>query len=159
MFDNQVWLALALIGTFLTIFVVGVVVDMALNSRRRYATVLQTQVGATPDSFANLRQEQLKTSALERLIFPFAGKVISSITRLTPLDLYRRVNRLIELAGNPPALTAERIVAFKIVGGIVGVVVGILVAPLLPFTGFVFSVMSVVLFSLAGYTFPSAGLA
>ena len=159
MFNNQVWLALALIGTFSTIFVLGVVVDTMLNSRRRYAAVLQTQVGGTADSVANLRNEQLKTSSLERLIFPFTGKVISSIKRHTPLDLYRRVNRLIELAGNPPALTAERIVAFKIVFGIVGVVVGIAVAPLLPFTGFMVPVMSVVLFSLAGYTFPSAGLA
>jgi len=121
MFNNQVWLALALIGTFSTILVLGVVVDAMLNSRRRYATVLQTQVGGTADSVANLRNEQLKSSALERLIFPFTGKVISSITRHTPLDLYRRVNRLIELAGNPPSLTAERIVAFKIVFGIVGV--------------------------------------
>ena len=159
MFNNQVWLALALIGTFSTILVLGVVVDTMLNSRRRYATVLQTQVGGTADSVANLRNEQLKSSSLERLIFPFTAKVISSITRHTPLDLYRRVNRLIELAGNPPSLTAERIVAFKIVFGIVGVVVGILVAPLLPFTGFMVPVMSVVLFSLAGYTFPSAGLA
>ena len=159
MFNNQVWLTLALIGTFSTIFVVGIVVDMMLNTRRRYATVLQTQVGGTADSVANLRDEQLKTSALTRLIFPFTGKVVSSITRHTPLDLYRRVNRLIELAGNPPALTAERIVAFKIVFGIVGVVVGILVAPLLPFTGFVVPVMTVGVFALAGYTFPSAGLA
>ena len=159
MFNSQVWLALALIGTFSTIFVFGIVVDMMLNTRRRYATVLQTQVGGTADSVANLRDEQLKTSALTRLIFPFTGKVVSSITRHTPLDLYRRVNRLIELAGNPPSLTAERIVAFKIVFGIVGVVVGILVAPLLPFTGLVFSVMTVVVFGLFGYTFPSAGLA
>jgi tight adherence protein C len=159
MFDNQVWLALALIGTFSTIFVIGLVVDMTVNTRRRYATVLQTQVGDVPDNIANLRQEQLKTSSLDRLIFPFAAKVVSTVTRHTPLDLYRRVNRLIELAGNPPALTAERIVAFKIVGGIVGVVVGILMAPLLPFTGFWVPVMSVVVFSLAGYTFPSAGLA
>jgi len=159
MFDSQVWLALALIGTFSTIFVIGLVVDMTINTRRRYATVLQTQVGDVPDNIANLRQEQLKTSSLDRLIFPFAAKVVSTVTRHTPLDLYRRVNRLIELAGNPPALTAERIVAFKIVGGIVGVVVGILVAPLLPFTGFMVPVMSVVLFSLTGYTFPSAGLA
>jgi tight adherence protein C len=159
MFDSQVWLALALIGTFSTIFVIGLVVDMTVNTRRRYATVLQTQVGDVPDNIANLRQEQLKTSSLDRLIFPFAAKVVSTVTRHTPLDLYRRVNRLIELAGNPPALTAERIVAFKIVGGIVGVVVGILVAPLLPFTGFWVPVMSVVLFSLTGYTFPSAGLA
>jgi tight adherence protein C len=159
MFNSQVWLALALIGTFSTIFVLGVVVDMMLNTRRKYAAVLQTQVGGTADSVANLRHEQLKTSALERIIFPFTGKVISSITRHTPLDLYRRVNRLIELAGNPPALTAERIVAFKIVFGIVGVVVGILVAPLLPFTGFLVPVMTVGVFALAGYTFPSAGLA
>ena len=159
MFNSQVWLALALIGTFSTIFVLGVVVDMMLHTRRRYAAVLQTQVGGTADSVANLRNEQLKTSALTRLIFPFTGKVVSSITRHTPLDLYRRVNRLIELAGNPPALTAERIVAFKIVFGIVGVVVGILVAPLLPFTGFVVPVIAVGVFALAGYTFPSAGLA
>ena len=159
MFNNQVWLALALIGTFSTILVLGVVVDTMLNSRRRYATVLQTQVGGTADSVANLRNEQLKSSSLERLIFPFTAKVISSITRHTPLDLYRRVNRLIELAGNPPSLTAERIVAFKIVFGIVGVVVGILVAPLLPFTGFFVPVMTVGVFALAGYTFPSAGLA
>jgi len=159
MFNNQVWLALALIGTFSTILVLGVVVDTMLNSRRRYATVLQTQVGGTADSVANLRNEQLKSSSLERLIFPFTAKVISSITRHTPLDLYRRVNRLIELAGNPPSLTAERIVAFKIVFGIVGVVVGILVAPLLPFTGFFVPVLTVGVFALAGYTFPSAGLA
>ena len=159
MFNSQVWLALALIGTFSTIFVLGVVVDMMLHTRRRYAAVLQTQVGGTADSVANLRDEQLKTSALTRLIFPFTGKVVSSITRHTPLDLYRRVNRLIELAGNPPALTAERIVAFKIVFGIVGVVVGILVAPLLPFSGFLVPVRTVGVFALAGYTFPSAGLA
>jgi tight adherence protein C len=159
MFNSQMWLAFALIGTFSTIFVLGIVVDMMLNRRRRYAAVLQTQVGDMADSFANVRHEQLKTSALERLIFPFAGKVISSITRLTPLDLYARTNRLIELAGNPPAMTAERIVAFKIVFGIVGLVVGILVAPFLPFKGFVASVMTAGLFALAGYTFPSAGLA
>jgi tight adherence protein C len=159
MFDNQVWLALALIGTFLTIFVVGIAVDMMINSKRRYATVLQTQVGATPDSIANFRQEQLKTNALERLIFPFAGKVVSSITRLTPLDLYGRTNRLIELAGNPPSLTAERIVAFKIIGAIAGLVVGILVAPVLPFKGLVPTVMIPVFFAFTGYTFPSAGLA
>jgi tight adherence protein C len=135
------------------------VVDMMVNRRRRYSAVLQTQVGDVADNVANLRNERLKGSSLERLIFPFAGKVVSSITRRTPLDLYARVNRLIELAGNPPALTAERIVAFKIIFGIVGLVVGILVAPLLPIKGLAVSVATVALFTLGGYTFPSAGLA
>jgi len=159
MSNNQVWLAVALVGTFLTIFMLGLVVDMALSTRRRYVSVLQSQVGDTANSIANLRNEQLRRSALERLVLPFAGKVISSITRLTPLDLYGRVNRLIVLAGNPPALTAERIVAFKIVFAIVGLVAGLMLSPLLPFTGFLLKVGTVVLFTLIGYTLPSATVA
>jgi tight adherence protein C len=156
---NQVWLALALIGTFLTIFLVGVVVDMVLSSRRRYVSVLRTQVGETADSIANLREQQLKSSVLERLVFPFAGRVVGSVARATPLDLYARTNRLIVLAGNPPALTAERIVAFKIVFGIAGLVLGFMAAPLLPFHGMVITVGAAALFMLMGYTAPSASLA
>jgi tight adherence protein C len=156
---NQVWLAVALIGTFLTIFLIGVVVDMALSSRRRYVSVLRTQVGETADSIASLREQQLKSSVLERLVFPFAGKVVGSVARLTPLDLYARTNRLIVLAGNPPALTAERIVAFKIVFGIAGLVLGFMAAPLLPFHGMIITVGAAVLFMLMGYTAPSASLA
>jgi len=159
MSNNQVWLAVALVGTFMTIFMLGLVVDMALSARRRYVSVLRTHVGDTADSIANLRNEQLRRSALERLVLPFAGKVISSITRLTPLDLYGRVNRLIVLAGNPPAFTAERIVAFKIVFAIVGLVVGLMLAPLLPFTSFVLKVGTVALLTLTGYTVPSAAIA
>jgi tight adherence protein C len=156
--SNTTWLALALLGTFMTIFMLGLVVDMALSSRRRYVSVLRTHVGNVADNIANLRSEQLQRSALERLVFPFAGKVISTITRLTPLDLYGRVNRLVVLAGNPPALTAERIVAFKIVFAIVGLVAGIGVASLLPFSGTLATVITVVIFTLIGYTAPSAAV-
>jgi tight adherence protein C len=121
-------------------------------------SVLRTHVGDSADSIANLRNEQLRRSALERLMLPFAGKVVSSITRLTPLDLYGRVNRLIVLAGNPPAFTAERIVAFKIVFAIVGLLVGLMLAQLLPFTGFL-KVGAVALLTLLGYTAPSAAIA
>jgi tight adherence protein C len=158
MSNNQVWLALGLLGTFLTIVMLGLVVDMALSSRRRYVSVLRGQVGDTPGSIANLRHDQLRRSALERLVLPFAGKVISSIGRLTPLDLYGRVNRLIVLAGNPPSLTAERIVAFKIVFAIVGLVAGIAVSSFLPFKG-ILVVMAVAVFALIGYTAPSAAVA
>jgi len=158
MFNNQVWLAVALIGTFLTVFMLGLVVDMVLSSRRRYVSVLRTQVGDSAGTIANLRKEQLKGSSLERIVFPFAAKVISTIARLTPLDLYQRTNRLIVLAGAPPHLTAERIVAFKIVFGIVGVVLGLVVAPLLPFEGAVPKVAAVALFAMTGYTLPGAAV-
>jgi tight adherence protein C len=158
MSNNQVWLTLALIGTFLTIFLVGLVVEMVVSPRRRYVSVLRGQVGGSADAIANLRDEQLKRSALERLVVPFAGKVVSSITRLTPLDLYARTNRLIVLAGNPPSVTAERIVAFKIVFAIVGLVCGIAVSSLLPFSGMLATVITVAIFTVIGYTAPSAAL-
>jgi tight adherence protein C len=157
MFSDQVWLVLGLIGTFLTVLLLALVVEMGLSARRRYMSVLQTQVGDVSESVANLRQDQLNKSALERLVFPFAGKVVSSITRLTPLDLYGRTNRLIVLAGSPPGLTADRIVAFKIVGAIVGLVGGLALGSLLPVSGFL-KVGTVALFTLLGYTIPGAAL-
>ena len=157
MSNDQVWLALALIGTFSTILLLGLVVEMGLSSRRRYQSVLSTQVGDVSDTVANLRQEQLNKSALERLALPFAGKVVSSITRVTPLDLYGRTNRLIVLAGSPPGLTAERIVAFKIIFAIIGLVGGLAVGSVLPLPSFL-KVGAVVLFAVFGYTIPSAAI-
>ena len=157
MFNSQVWLGLALIGTFLTVVMLGLAVEMAIGGRRRYVSALRTQVGDIAETMANLRQEQLRRSALERLVFPFAGKVISSITRLTPLDLYGRTNRLIVLAGSPPGVTAERIVAFKIVFGIAGVVSGVAVSSALPLPGSA-TVLSAGFFGLLGYTIPSVSI-
>src|SRR5262245_17986367 len=157
MSNDQIWLALALIGTFSTILLLGLVVEMGLSSRRRYMSVLSTQVGDVSDTVANLRQEQLNKSALERLALPFAGKVVSSVTRVTPLDRYGRTNRLIVLAGSPPGLTAERIVAFKIIFAIIGLVGGLAVGSVLPLPGFL-EVGAAVLFAVFGYTIPSAAI-
>ena len=148
--------ALGLIGTFLTVVLFALAVEMGLSARRRLS-VLRTQVGDVSETVSNLRQEQLNKSPLERLVLPFAGKVVSSITRLTPLDLHGRTNRLIVLAGSLPGLTAERIVAFKIVFAVVGLVVGLAVGSVLPVSGFL-KVGTIVLFALFGYTIPSAAI-
>jgi len=158
MSNGQVWLALGLIGTFLTVLLIGLVVEMGLSSRRRYMSVLSTQVGDVSQSMANLRQDELRKSPLERLVLPFAGKMVSSITRLTPLDLYARTNRLIVLAGSPPGLTADRIVAFKIIFAVVGLVGGLALGSVLPVSGLM-KVGMVALFTLFGYTIPGAAIA
>jgi len=155
MFSN-VWLVLALVGTFLTIFMLGFVIDATVTgSRRRAVTLLQAHVGEVPKAALTLREEQLNRSALVRLALPFAGKVVGLLARFTPIDLPRRVNRLIVLAGTPPGWTAERIVAFKIILGIAGLVGGLAVATMLPLSGMLL-IGVVVLFALLGYTVPSA---
>ena len=155
--SSTLWLGLALIGTFLTVFMVGLLVEMVLSSRRHYVSVLQTQVGDMPETLANLRDEQLRKSALERLVLPMAGKLIRSIVRHTPLDLYGRTSRLIVLAGNPPGLKAERVVAFKVVFAIVGLVCGMAIGSVLPLPGSV-KLAAIVLFAFMGYTIPSAAV-
>jgi tight adherence protein C len=155
--SSTLWLGLALIGTFLTVFMVGLLVEMVLSSRRHYVSVLQTQVGETPETLANLRDEQLRKSALERLVLPMAGTLIRSVVRHTPLDLYGRTSRLIVLAGNPPGLKAERVVAFKVVFAIVGLVCGMAISSVLPVPGSV-KLAAIVLFAFMGYTIPSAAV-
>ena len=155
--SSTLWLGLALVGTFFTVFMVGLLVEMVLSSRRHYVSVLQTQVGDMPETLANLRDEQLRKSALERLVLPAAGKLIRSIVRHTPLDLYGRTSRLIVLAGNPPGLKAERVVAFKVVFAIVGLVCGIAIGSVLPLPGSV-KLAAIVLFAFMGYTIPSAAV-
>ena len=155
--SSTLWLGLALIGTFFTVFMIGLLVEMVLSSRRHYVSVLQTQVGDMPETLANLRDEQLRKSALERLVLPAAGKLIRSIVRHTPLDLYGRTSRLIVLAGNPPGLKAERVVAFKVVFAIVGLVCGLAIGSVLPLPGSV-KLAAIVLFAFMGYTIPSAAV-
>lgn len=150
---SSLWLALSLTGTFLAIFLVGVLVDMALRERRRPLTILESQVGQVTES-VDLRQEELAGNVLERAVMPAALRLGRSVTRLTPVDLHARMSRKLVLAGNPEGWTAERIVALKIVFAIVGLIGGILLAALLPISG-VLKVMFVALFVLLGYLIPS----
>ena len=41
---SSLWLALSLVGTFLAIFLIGVVVDIAMRERNRPVALLQSQV-------------------------------------------------------------------------------------------------------------------
>jgi tight adherence protein C len=128
---SELWLAIALVGTFLTIFLIGVIVDMAMRERNRPQALLQSAAGTIVSDSVDLREEQLAGNVFERSLMPSAGRVGRRIVRLTPLDLYGRIERKLVLAGNPPGLDAERIVAFKIIGAIAGIVLGIFLSSLL----------------------------
>ena len=114
----NVWLALALVGTFAAIVLVGVVVDMAVGERRRPLSLLRSQVGTVEERVPNLREEELEGNAFERLLVPGATKLGHSLQKLTPFDIYRRMSEKIVLAGSPAGWSAERVVALKIVFGI-----------------------------------------
>ncbi len=154
---SSLWLALALVGTFLTIFMVGVVVDMLLRERNRPVTLLQSQLGQVPDAPDFRTNPQLEGSVLERVLMPGVKRLGRGLVRLTPFDLNARIVELLVLSGNPPAWDAERVVALKIIGGVGGVVGGSMLMSLLP-VPFLVKVVFVVVLGLLGYTIPSVHL-
>ena len=151
---SNLWLVLAMVGTFLTIFLVGVVIDALMRERNRPVALLQSQVGQVTDS-VDLRQQELEGSAVDRMIMPSVRRMGRGAVRLTPFDLNARINEQLILAGNPEAWDAERVVALKIIGGIAGVVAGALLMTLLPISGWL-KIVFVVMTGLIGYTVPSS---
>ena len=151
---SNLWLVLAMVGTFLTIFLVGVVIDALMRERNRPVALLQSQVGQVTDS-VDLRQQELEGSAVDRMIMPSAKRLGRGVVRLTPFDLNARIHEQLVLAGNPPGWDAERVVALKIVGGIIGVVGGALLMTLVPISGWL-KIIFVVVIGLIGYTMPSS---
>jgi tight adherence protein C len=152
---SNLWLALALIGTFLTIFLIGVLLDMFVRERNRPVALLQSQVGTTVTDSVDLRQQDLEGSAFDRMLMPSAKRIGKGVLRLTPFDLTARLNEQIVLAGNPPGWDAERVVALKIVGGIAGAVLGAFLTAVLP-VPVALKVIFVVVIGLLGYVLPSA---
>jgi tight adherence protein C len=150
----ELWLVIALVGTFLTIFLIGVIVDMAMRERNRPMALLQSAAGTTAVDSVDLREEQLSGNVFDRTVVPAAGRAGRRIFRLTPLDMYGRINRKLVLAGSPPGLDAERIVAFKIIGAVAGIILGIFLTTLFS-PPFLFSVIIIALVGYLGYVVPS----
>ncbi len=150
---SSLWLALSLVGTFLTVFLVGVIVDMLMRERRRAVTILESQVGQVTDS-VDLRQEELEGSAFDRAFMPTARKLGRGLTRLTPVDLHSRILQKLVYAGSPAGLDAERVVALKIIFAIVGLIGGTLLVAVLPIAGLL-KVFFVAVFVILGYFLPS----
>lgn len=153
---SEIWLALALVGTFMTIFMVGVLVDMIARERARPVSILQAQVGQVADS-VDLREQELRGSFVDRVLVPLGTRVGRFLRRLTPFDTSRRIQQLLVYAGNPEGWTPERVAALKIVGGIGGLIVGLLLAALLPWSGVV-RVIVAAFFTAVGYLLPGAYL-
>jgi tight adherence protein C len=150
---SSLWLALSLVATFLTIFVIGVVVEMFMREKNRPVSLLQSQLG--PVEAVDLRKQELQGSMLDRVFMPAAKRMGRAVVRLTPLDLNSRIDRLLVLAGSPPAWDAERVVALKIVGGIAGIVLGGALMTVAPVPSMV-KIVGIAIFALLGYVIPSA---
>ena len=146
--DIVLWVGLA--AVFFGI--VGVIV--ASMSRTTDAGVARSLAAvealkAAPDS---MRQE-LDRPFNDRVTRPFLARLTRMGRRLTPSDQAARFRRKLDLAGNPPGWDSDRILAFKMLGLLLGAAFGFLLGLILG--GFGWLLVLTIGLALAGFFLPN----
>jgi tight adherence protein C len=152
---SDAFLLVALGATFGCIVLAGIAVEAALTDRKRAVRLLESQV--TGEAGANLRAAELAEPFANRAIVPVMTGAARVARRLTPLDSRDRLATRLILAGSPAGWDAERVMAFKVIGAVVGVVVGVLMV----FAGWLGGLAALVvtaLFAFIGFVGPDAVL-
>ncbi len=67
----------------------------------------------------------------ERVLAPMQGRALGIGKRLSGADTSDRIRHKLDLAGNPPGWTIDRVIAFKVLGAAVGLLVGFGITQLL----------------------------
>jgi tight adherence protein C len=148
---SDLWLVLALVGTFGAILLTGFALDGVMNERKRAVRLLESQVSGASD--VNLREQEMSQSFSRRALIPVLSAAGRVARRVTPLDARDRLTRKLLLAGSPAGWDAERVMAFKIIGLVGGFVLGFVVASSTGLSGVV-TVLVAGLFTFAGFIAP-----
>jgi tight adherence protein C len=150
---SDLWLVLALVGTFSAILLTGFALDGLMNERKRAVRLLESQISAGSD--VNLREREMSESFSRRALVPVLSAAGRVARRVTPLDARDRLTHKLLLAGSPAGWDAERVMAFKIIGLVGGFVLGFLVASTTGLSGIV-TVLVAGLFTFAGFIAPDS---
>jgi len=99
-------------------------------------------------------KSELDAGFSDRVLFPLLARSQRMGRRLTPEDASERIREKLELAGNPRGWTVERVMAGKVLGFGLGLVISLVLALLMGLS-FVMTMGFVVAASLVGYMAPN----
>ena len=149
---SDLWLVLALVGTFGSFLLVGFALDGMRTERGRAVRLLESQVAG---SDINVRDKEMDESFTSRALVPVLAGAAKIARRVTPLDARDRLTRKLLLAGNPAGWDGERVMAFKIIGLVSGFVLGFVVATSTGLSPTV-TILVAGLFTFAGFIAPDS---
>ena len=115
----------------------------------RSLSVLEALTNA-PEQMRN----ELDLPFVDRVLAPLLGRVQGLTRRLTPADASDRIRQKLELAGNPPGMTVERVNGLKVLG-FGGALVASLVLAMVMGLSLMITLVFVIGASLAGYLGPN----
>lgn len=134
---------------FLTLTAIGVFDNEARGVSKSLAVV--QAFSAAPKAL----QEELEPSFNERVLNPLLDRFVGLGRKLTPSDYNERLRRKIDLAGNPPGWTPDRVTSLKVVGFGSLLAASALIFPLLLGTGLGLSLVVVLAAAIAGWFAPN----
>ncbi len=115
---SDTYLALALTSTFLSVGLLTAIVLAGRSQHRKAARVLEVQLGSV-DVGIDLKQEELNRPLSQRFVLPAINGFGAIVKRLTSDDMRDRFNRKLLLAGSPTGWNAERIMAIRVLVGVI----------------------------------------
>jgi tight adherence protein C len=151
----ELLLPVGLFAAFGTVMAGGVAVESSRRARREAMRMLEAAKVA--DVPLDQREQELAEPFAERVVRPIVSVVGRIGRRVTPIDMRKRIEKKLILAGNPVGWDAEKIAAFKVIGFLAGAFVAFSVTGVVHLSGML-SLGSIVLFALLGYLMPGAML-
>ena len=97
--------------------------------------------------------QELNRPFAERVLAPLQGRALAVGKRFTGADATTRIRHTLDVAGNPPKWTVDRVIAFKVMGAVAGAVAGVLLTQLLG-AGSSIRILGIGLATAVGYLAP-----
>lgn len=148
-------LVIGIVGIFAAIMLSLTAVGVFDNETRgvsKSLAVLESFSAAPPE----LRKE-LDPSFNDRVLTPLLDRTVNLGKKLTPADHAERIRKRLEVAGNPPGWTVDRITSMKFVGFAGALVLSLIVSTLFGF-GFAPMLAICVIAAVVGYLAPNMWL-
>ena len=148
----ELMLLLGIGGVFFAVVIVLATMGVITSERQAVGRSLAA-VAAMQSAPVAMRRD-LDRPFGERVVEPALDRLARLGRRLTPADHGSRVRRRLDLAGNPARWDVDRVIAFKMVGALLGIALGVTVPYLLGF-GVGLAVVAAVALVVLGYFAPN----
>jgi tight adherence protein C len=157
---SEIWLFVSVGCLFLAIVLIGVFVDQQMSEKRRAFRLLESQVigpSGTAAQNVDLREQEMADNFGSRVLVPVVAKAGTFAKRVTPLDTRDRLARKLVLAGSPVGWDAERVLAFKIIGAVIGFVSALILLRMIDLSAFL-QLVVIALLTFVGFILPDTRL-
>jgi tight adherence protein C len=138
-------MGIALVGTSILLLSMATRSEAEASGINKSIAVLEAMTAAPSELTRDLDQ-----SFSERVMDPLLKKFVGLGRRVSGADTGERIQRRLELAGNPPGWTVDRVVSAKVVGGIAAFILSVMFAFIIG-PSFIIKMLIIVGGTLAGF--------